>query len=236
MTVEIVSMGPAVTLSERLFEQIRGAIERGDIAAGSKISEPELARRFGVSRGPLREAIGRLEACGLVERRANVGARVVTLSSEGLLEIFQVREALESMAARLAAEHMTDEEIAGLRELLDQHGRQIDEDSGQAYFQKIGDLDFHYRIVQGSGNSRLIRLLCNDLYQLVRVYRYQFGMASRRGPRAFGEHEHIVDAIERGDGELAELLMRHHIRASRENIERLLTEAGQRAVLGGTSS
>ncbi|MEJ2479731.1 MAG: GntR family transcriptional regulator [Acidihalobacter sp.] len=223
MTVEIVSMGPAVTLSERLFEQIRGAIERGDIAAGSKISEPELARRFGVSRGPLREAIGRLEACGLVERRANVGARVVTLSSEGLLEIFQVREALESMAARLAAEHMTDEEIAGLRELLDQHGRQIDEDSGQAYFQKVGDLDFHYRIVQGSRNGQLIKLLCNDLYHLMRLYRYQFGMQSRRAPRAFVEHRMIVDAIEQRDGEMAELLMRHHIRTSRENVKSMLT-------------
>lgn len=223
MTVEIVSMGPAVTLSERVFEQIRGAIERGDIAAGSKISEPELARRFGVSRGPLREAIGRLEACGLVERRANVGARVVTLSSEGLLEIFQVREALESMAARLAAEHMTDEEIAGLRELLDQHGRQIDEDSGQAYFQKVGDLDFHYRIVQGSRNSQLIKLLCNDLYHLMRLYRYQFGMQSRRAPRAFVEHRMIVDAIEQRDGEMAELLMRHHIRTSRENVKSMLT-------------
>jgi DNA-binding GntR family transcriptional regulator len=223
MTVEIVSMGPAVTLSERVFEQIRGAIERGDIAAGSKISEPELARRFGVSRGPLREAIGRLEACGLVERRPNIGARVVTLSSEGLLEIFQVREALESMAARLAAEHMTDEEIAGLRELLDQHGRQIEEDSGQAYFQKVGDLDFHYRIVQGSRNSQLIKLLCNDLYHLMRLYRYQFGMQSRRAPRAFVEHRMIVDAIEQRDGEMAELLMRHHIRTSRENVKSMLT-------------
>jgi DNA-binding GntR family transcriptional regulator len=223
MTVEIFSMGPAVTLSERLFEQIRGAIERGDIAAGSKISEPELARRFGVSRGPLREAIGRLEACGLVERRANVGARVVTLSSEGLLEIFQVREALESMAARLAAEHMTDEEIAALRELLDQHGRQIEEDSGQAYFQKVGDLDFHYRIVQGSRNGQLIKLLCNDLYHLMRLYRYQFGMQSRRAPRAFVEHRMIVDAIEQRDGEMAELLMRHHIRTSRENVKSMLT-------------
>jgi DNA-binding GntR family transcriptional regulator len=223
MTVEIVSMGPAVTLSERLFEQIRGAIERGDIAAGSKISEPELARRFGVSRGPLREAIGRLEACGLVERRANVGARVVTLSSEGLLEIFQVREALESMAARLAAEHMTDEEIAALRGLLDQHGRQIEEDSGQAYFQKVGDLDFHYRIVQGSRNGQLIKLLCNDLYHLMRLYRYQFGMQSRRAPRAFVEHRMIVDAIEQRDGEMAELLMRHHIRTSRENVKSMLT-------------
>lgn len=224
MMVEVPATGPGVTLSERVFEQLRGAIERGDVAAGAKISEPELARRFGVSRGPLREAIGRLEACGLVERRANVGARVVHLTSEGLLEIFQVREALESMAARLAAEHMTDEQIARLRALLDQHGRQIAQDSGHAYFQKVGDLDFHYRIVQGSGNSQLTKLLCNDLYHLMRVYRYQFGMQSQRAPQAFAEHRLIVDAIEQRDAEMAELLMRHHIRTSRENVKSMLTQ------------
>ena len=211
-----------LTIADRVFEQVRLAIERGEMPPGSKISEPELARAYGISRGPLREAIGRLESCGLVVRRANVGARVVRLSSEQLLEIFQVREALEGMAARLAATRMSAAEVAELRALLQQHGAQIERDEGQAYFQKEGDLDFHYRIVQGSKNSRLIELLCNDLYHLVRLYRYQFGMQSRRAPRAYGEHEHIVDAIERRDGELAELLMRHHIRASRENVERML--------------
>jgi DNA-binding GntR family transcriptional regulator len=213
-----------LTIADRLFEQIRKAIVEGEIVAGSKISEPELARRYGISRGPLREAIGRLEACGLVERKPNVGARVVALSSEQLLEIFEVREALEGMAARLAAQHMSHGAIDDLRELLSRHARQIDANGDQAYFQREGDLDFHYRVVQGSGNRRLMDLLCNDLYHLMRLYRYQFGMQSRRGPRAFTEHEHIVDAIERRDGELAELLMRHHIRASRSNVERMLAE------------
>jgi len=213
------------TIPERIFSILREAIVEGDIPAGSKISEPELARAYGISRGPLREAIGRLEACGLVVRRANVGARVVTLSSKQLLEIFHVREALEGMAARLAAQNMSDEEIADLRHLLEQHGEQIERDVDHAYFQREGDLDFHYRIVQGSHNTRMIELLCNDLYHLVRLYRYQFGMASKRGPRAFVEHEHIVDAIERRDPEMAELMMRAHVRASRENVERLLKQS-----------
>ena len=210
------------TIPDRIFSLIKEAIVEGDIPAGSKISEPELARAYGISRGPLREAIGRLEACGLVVRRPNVGARVVTLSSSQLIEIFHVREALEGMAARLAAQHMSDEEIADLRRLLGQHREQIERDTEHAYFQREGDLDFHYRIVQGSHNTRMINLLCNDLYHLVRLYRYQFGMSSKRGPRAFVEHEHIVDAIERRDAEMAELMMRAHIRASRENVERLL--------------
>lgn len=212
------------TIPDRVFSLIKEAIVEGDIAAGSKISEPELARTYGISRGPLREAIGRLEACGLVVRRANVGARVVTLSSVQLIEIFHIREALEGMAARLAAQNMGDDEIADLRELLDQHGEQIERDSEHAYFQREGDLDFHYRIVQGSHNVHMIELLCNDLYHLVRLYRYQFGMSSKRGQRAFMEHGHIVDAIERRDPEMAELMMRAHIRASRENVERLLKE------------
>jgi DNA-binding GntR family transcriptional regulator len=222
MVVQPAQEKPPVTIADRAFEQIRLAIEQGRIAPGSKISEPELARSLGISRGPLREAIGRLESCGLVVRRANVGARVVRLSSAQLLEIYQVREALEGMAARLAAQQMSDAEVAELRALLDRHAAQIAREEGHAYFQQEGDLDFHYRIVQGSRNGRLIELLCNDLYHLVRLYRYQFGMQSRRAPRAFTEHQHIVEAIARHDGELAELLMRHHIRASRENVEQQL--------------
>jgi DNA-binding FadR family transcriptional regulator len=109
-----------------------------------------------------------------------------------------------------------------LRRLLELHARQIDQSADHAYFQREGDLDFHYRIVQGSHNSRVIALLCDDLYHLVRLYRYQFGMPSKRGPRAFLEHQYIVDAIERRDAEMAELMMRSHVRASRENAERLL--------------
>jgi DNA-binding GntR family transcriptional regulator len=207
-------------LAERVFGLLREAIVTGELRAGSKISEPELARGYGVSRGSLREAMARLESIGLVIRRRNVGARVVALSSEQLLEIYHVREALEGMAARLAAQRMSDREIAALVDLLMQHKGQIDAD--RAYFQREGDLDFHYRIVQGSHNAHLIGLLCDDLYHLVRLYRCQFGMRSKRVDDAFSEHRHIVSAIERRDGELAELLMRAHVRASRENVERLL--------------
>jgi DNA-binding GntR family transcriptional regulator len=212
-----------VTITDRIFARIQQEIVEGKLKPGSKISEPELARAYGISRGPLREAIGRLEACSLVVRKANVGARVVALSSEQLLEIYHVREALEGMAARLAATAMDAAEVADLAALLAEHRRQIEQEPSLGYFQKDGDLDFHYRIVQGSKNSRLIQLLCNDLYHLVRLYRHQFGLVSR-AHRALGEHEHIVAAIADRDGEMAELLMRHHIRASRANAVRRLAE------------
>ena len=81
-----------------------------------------------------------------------------------------------------------------------------------------------YRIVQGSGNARLIGLLGNDLYHLVRMYRCQFAMAGPRCRPAYREHTQVVDAIEDRDGELAEVLMRHHVRASRRHALQRLGE------------
>jgi len=122
----------------------------------------------------------------------------------------------------MAALHMSDEEIADLRSLLDEHERSVQELDGRSYFQKEGDLDFHYRIVQGSKNEKLLELLGSDLYHLVRMYRYQFSVSSSRPKRALKEHRQIVDAIEARDPELAELLMRRHISAARQNIENKL--------------
>lgn len=206
------------TLAERVFHQLQDAIVRGEIAPGSKITEPGLSKTYGISRGPLREAMRRLEAHRLIERVPHVGARVVQLSMRELLELFDLREALESMAARLAAEHMTADEIVGLRNVLAVHEGQDDLKSGEAYYQREGDLDFHYRIVLGSHNKMLMNLLCDDLYYLVRLYRTQFSASGSRPHRAFVEHHRIVDAIEAGDAELAELLMRRHVSASRENV------------------
>ncbi|MFN2410616.1 MAG: GntR family transcriptional regulator [Halomonas sp.] len=206
------------TLAERVFQQLQDAIVRGELAPGSKITEPGLSKTYGISRGPLREAMRRLEAHRLIERVPHVGARVVKLSMKELIELFDVREALESMAARLAAEHMSADEIQGLRDVLALHEGQSDLKRGEAYYQREGDLDFHYRIVQGSHNKMLMNLLCDDLYYLVRLYRTQFSASGARPQRAFVEHHRIVDAIEAGDAELAELLMRRHVSASRTNV------------------
>jgi DNA-binding GntR family transcriptional regulator len=210
------------TIADRVFDQLRLAIVEGEIPPGSKISEPVLAARYGISRGPLREAMRRLESSNLVDRKPNVGARVITLSSEQLLEIYVIREALEGMAARLAAQHMPEATIIELKRLLEQHRSEAAQDDWQTYFQQEGDLDFHFRIVQGSGNRRLIDILCNDLYHLARMYRCQFGMKSERVRDAIKEHELIADAIGERDGELAEWLMRRHIRLSRRAVERRL--------------
>ncbi|AHF68149.1 GntR family transcriptional regulator [Pseudomonas cichorii] len=208
------------TLSENVFRRIQAAIVKGEIAPGSKISEPELARTYGISRGPLREAIHRLEGQRLLVRVPHVGARVVSLSHAELIELYEIRESLEGMACRLAAERMTAEQIDELRTVLDTHERDAAFQAGVGYYQQEGDFDFHYRIIQGSGNKTLSQMLCGELYQLVRMYRIQFSTTPNRPRQAFAEHHRILDAIAERDGELAELLMRRHIGASRRNIER----------------
>jgi DNA-binding GntR family transcriptional regulator len=215
-----------VTAADRVLQEIQRAIVEGDIAAGSKISEPELARRFDLSRAPLREALARLERCHLIERIPNAGARVVTLSTAGLLALYQLRENLEGLACKLAAEHMTDAEITEVRLLLDQHLSSQRVREGESYYQEAGDLDFHYRVILGSKNSYLINILCDELYYLVRMYRVQLGMNGPRVSRAFDEHKAIIHAIANRDGELADLLMRRHIAASRRNIELQLQQMG----------
>jgi len=227
--VDIVQTEPLpdtpITIAERVFVNLRDAIVEGRIEAGSKISEPELARVHDISRGSLRDAIGRLEAAGLVERKPNIGARVVSLSVGELLELYAIRESLEGLAARLATENMTDGELDELGELLDCHRQQIASAEGKAYFQDEGNTDFHLRLVRGSGNRQLIRMLGNELYYRLRMYRYQFGMQSKRATRAFQEHEQMLDVMKRRDAEQAEQLMRHHIRSSRYNIEAMITDA-----------
>ncbi|WP_218309942.1 GntR family transcriptional regulator [Alteromonas antoniana] len=210
-----------VTNADRTFFQLRKDIVEGDIPAGAKLSETELSTKYAVSRAVIREAINRLMSCHLVERRANVGARVVSLTPEGLVELYQVRESLEGMAARLAAKNMSDSEISDLQGLLNRHFDKVK--TGESYYQEAGDVDFHYRIILGSKNQHLIAVLVDGLYHLVRMYRVQLGMAGPRVTTAFDEHKHIVQAIANRDEELAEILMRRHILYSKNNIENKLT-------------
>ncbi|EJI85520.1 GntR family transcriptional regulator [Alishewanella aestuarii B11] len=218
---------PVVTAADRVLQELLRAIVAGEIAPGSKISEPELAKRFDLSRAPLREALARLERCHLLERTPNAGARVVKLSTENLLSLYQLREELEGLACRLAATQMSDAEIREMQDLLDQHLISQRVREGESYYQEAGDLDFHYRIILGSKNPYLINILTDELYHLMRMYRVQLGMNGPRVSRAFDEHKAIINAIANRDGELADLLMRRHIAASRRNIEHKLTELEQ---------
>ncbi len=197
---------------------LQRAIVTGEFSPGTKLSETDLAKRFGVSRGPLREAIRRLEIRRLLTVVPNVGARVVSLDNQQLVELFETREALEGQAARLAAERMSDQAIADLQGLLDRHAAVISAADGRAYYQEEGDYDFHYRIAHGSGNSLLAGILLDDLYQLLRMYRFRLSAAHGRAEQALLEHRQILAAISERDGPLAELLMRRHIARGRNRL------------------
>lgn len=211
------------TLSGVTTDALREAIITGKIAAGEKLNEPKLAEQFAVSRGPLREAIRRLVAMRLVRHVPHQGARVVTLELDSIMELYEVREALEGKAAALAAENMTVGQITALRELLEIHQAHVDSNQG-SYMLAEGDFDFHYQIIHGSGNKMLINQLCNELYHLIRMFRYQTSRFKTRSNRALTEHSQLLDAIEQRDAPLAEMIMRHHIQRAKKSIKQFMTE------------
>ena len=218
----------AQSLVDIVAERIEAAIISGQLEPGAKLSEQGLATSLGVSRGPLREAIRRLEGRKLLERTPNIGVRVAQLSLSDLNEILQVREALEGMAAGLAAQRMSDEDIAVLARLLEGHGKQKSVREGKGYYQDSKDFDFHFRIVSGSGNERLLQMLTGDLYYLLRVYRYRSSTKPGRATEALDEHKAIVAALEKRDPKAAEEAMRAHLRNARRYVEEQLSVADDR--------
>lgn len=210
------------TLSDRASIRLTQAIITGELQQGQKLSEADLATRFGISRGPLREALRQLEGSGLVQRIPHAGARVVTLNHKKLADLYQVREALEGMACRIAAQQMPQEEIERLTQLLDVHEAQIIANDGQNYYQSEGDLDFHYHIALASRNQMLIDLLAGELYQLLRMCRYRTSNLSARTHYALQQHRQILEAIANRDGDLAEILMRRHISGAWKSMSQLM--------------
>jgi DNA-binding GntR family transcriptional regulator len=217
------------TLARRTFDSIKADIIDGQLAQGTKIVESDLALKYGISRGPLREAIHRLEQIKLIVRIPHAGSRVITLDTKMMEDIYTARESLEGMAARLAARLMPDNEIAALSTLLDQHEASISETEGKAYFQREGDIDFHFRIAVASQNQWILENLNGELYQLIRMCRHQSGQFPSRAQIALGQHRQIAAAIERRDEELAEILMRRHISGAWEIVKQILEEQNDRS-------
>ncbi|MGC3988144.1 MAG: GntR family transcriptional regulator [Chthoniobacteraceae bacterium] len=223
------------TLSDMVFERILTAIHECRLPPGSVINEASLAEEYAVSRGPVREAVRRLQGVQLVTREPYFKARVVNMTVESSIELFQMRAALEGYACRLAAQKMTDAQISELS--LDLEGAR------QAYLAGGGPgargaaagkaFDFHERIVVASGNSRIIDALCGDLYHLLRVYRKRSGAVPERKEAAYAEHWQILRALKTRDDDLAESLMRSHIMRAADHLAghlaSHLAETGARA-------
>ncbi len=216
----------ATGLTVRLYDELSGAIIAGELAPGEKLSEPVIARRYGASRAPVREAIRRLQERGLVTYVANQGVRVAQPSAAEFLALLDVREATEGMAARLAADNMSDAELAALENLVAGHHDEIERNPVGAYLQDEPEQDFHRRIAHGSGNPILAELLCEQFYPRLRLCRRLHSTVPGRGREAWREHVRITEAISHRDGELAEILMRRHIRAARTALQAAFAAAG----------
>lgn len=214
------------TRGDEVFDALLTKIHTGELGPGDPINETLLAQEFQVSRGPVREAVRRLQGIQLVSHEAFLKARVVELSPRRLVDLFQMREALEGYACRLATQRMPDTDVAAL--MLDLETARAREETGGGRFDEH-DFDFHRRIAQASENQRIIETLTGDMYHLMRLYRRQSGSRPQRKSAAYAEHWQIVRAIRARDPDLAESLMRSHIQRATEHLESELAQEARRA-------
>lgn len=204
----------STTRVDEIFQLILLEIVEGNIPQGEPVNELLIAKNFNVSRGPVREAVKRIEGVGLIEKEPFMKARVITLSIAKMIDIFQIREAVESMSVRLATKAMSDAEIDALtQEFLDAENAEDGD-----------DFDVHLRIAAGCGNERIQSYLCDELYYLLRMYRRKSTRTPGRRDAARSEHGQILKAMKNRDADLAESLMRSHISRATRSLQSLLAE------------
>jgi DNA-binding GntR family transcriptional regulator len=204
------------TLWQRVHEHLREEILSGRMQPGTVLQEVALAASLGVSRGPLREAIGRLAAEGLVTVRPRRGAVVRALSRDEFLEAYQVREALETLGIRLAVPRLGADETAALEALVDEMAEHAESGDADGFFE--ANDRFHRALVEASGNVRIIEMHGQLLGQMGR---YRARSLALRGnlARSVGEHRTILRAVRAGDAERAARLLGEHIRIPQRRLE-----------------
>jgi DNA-binding GntR family transcriptional regulator len=197
------------TTADAVYEALRKRIVEGEFAPGQRLRSDALATSLKVSRTPVREALRKLEAEGLVGLSPRGGLIVQTLSEEDLNEIFLIREALEGLAARLAAENATPNEMAELHILIED----MESSAGRGELNLLRALtgEFHRHIAQASHNKRLAQSL-KALQDRVRQVQLSTLFLDDRPTAAIEEHRSLVRAIEARDGDRAESLARSHRR------------------------
>ena len=198
-----------------LVDTLGREITEGRLQPGEKLNEPRLSLKYGVSRAPLREAISRLEGRRLVVRRPNHGARVATLEPDEFIKLFHVREGLEGISARLSAQRIQNSELGQLDAIC--HALRSDCLPEQESLEL--DMRFHQLIARSSGSPMLAGTLGEEFYVFYKVMRRRYVMLPERQRQAIREHLGIIDALRSRDSELAEFLMRRHIKGAREAFE-----------------
>ncbi len=193
------------TLREKILETIREAILKGNLKPGEKVAEPELAERFGISRTPIREAFRQLESEGYLTVIPRKGAVVAALSERDVEEFYAIKSILEGYAASLAAGNLTEKELERL-EVVNQKLRTLANEGDVRSFYRVHN-EFHEIFLKAADNVKLYELI----HQLgMKFNRLRMASLSVTGRMEISvdEHEKLLDAFRRKDGNAAENLVK----------------------------
>jgi DNA-binding GntR family transcriptional regulator len=184
------------TLADQAYSAIRARILDGDLALGEFVREQEVSEALGVSRTPVREALGRLASEGFLERIPHRGFRVPEEPMGELLELYPIVSALEVLAGRLALPRLTEEDVEHLKEI----NRKLDEGRDSGDVRRLIELnnEFHHFICERSGSRRLTELL-DDLRSQVRHLELWYYSERDRTEESVAEHDELIRAIEEDD-------------------------------------
>ncbi|MDD3801809.1 MAG: GntR family transcriptional regulator [Desulfuromonas thiophila] len=193
------------TLREKILESIRDAILRGSLRAGERVSEPELAERYGISRTPIREAFRQLESEGYLTVVPRKGAVVTALSERDVEEFYSIKSILEGYAANLAAQRLSDKDIEKLETINNRLAKLASAGDVKTFFRVHNE--FHEHFIRASGNSRLLELIQQLLKKFDRLRIASLSLPGRM-EISVQEHRKIIDAFRQRDSETADLLVR----------------------------
>ncbi len=193
-------------IRHEVYDHLKGEILSGKLPSGSRLAEIALAERLGVSRTPVREAVQRLAQDGLVEVFANRGAKVKTVSTADVEDVYAVREVLDGLAARLAATHRTPAQLETMRAALEKLERA---DPSDFDAQIAADLEFHAFIAQASGNATLTASLRGLSENVARVK--LLSKHTNQSETTRTAHHKLLEAIATRDARAAEQLARAHV-------------------------
>ena len=204
-------------LREMVYEELKMQILTGAIVPGTRMMEVELAKDIGVSRTPIREAIRKLEKEGLVTIEPRRGAYASQISTQDMVEILEVRQNMEGLAAFFAASRMKPEQLAELKDISEHYNAAVQ--SGDMEEMIKHDTRFHRIIVESCNNKVLVQMI-EQLQELVLRFRYIYYDNFRRAENMPEEHFEILHAIETGDAEAARSAADVHIDRLKELVIR----------------
>lgn len=212
------------SLAMLLEREIEGMILDGRLSVGGRVNENQLAATFGVSRGPIREALRSLEALGLVELLPNRGVFIRRLEIEQVVEVYGVRAALFGYAGKLLAERANDKVIARLRAMLDEMASAAVEHDFDRYYPL--NFEFHEFIVDSTSNS-VLAAQYRGLVKQLRLYRAGNLMTGNTLRLSNEEHTRMVDAIARHDAPAAYAASFDHVERGKERLLARSVPGGQ---------